>query len=169
MSVLSYPKPLDAAPKSNAPKRVTVLGATGSIGESTLDLVGRKQADYEVIALTGGKNVARLAALARTHRAKRAVIADHTRYAELRDALSGSGIEVASGSDAVAEAASLPADWVMGAIVGIEIPISKLFGKWKASQNRPAADRAGIVEALGTTAEADSLAMARLIKERSSP
>jgi len=54
------------------------------------------------------------------------------------------------------------------AIVGIEIVISKLFGKWKASQNRPAADRAGVVEALGTTAEADSLAMARMIKERSS-
>jgi len=119
MSVLSYPKPLDVAPKLNAPKRVTVLGATGSIGENTLDLIGRNQADYEVIALTGGKNAARLAALARTHRAKRAVIADHARYAELRDALSGSGIEAASGSDAVAEAASLPADWVMGAIVGI--------------------------------------------------
>ena len=65
-----------------------------------------------------------------------------------------------------------PQDFIdkqLGDIVGIEIAISKLFGKWKASQNRPAADRAGVVEALGTTAEADSLAMARLIKERSSP
>ena len=119
MSVLSYAKPLNVAPKPNAPRRVTVLGATGSIGENTLDLIGRNQADYEVVALTGGKNAARLAALARTHRAKRAVIADHTCYAELCDALSGSGIEVTSGPDAVAEAASLPADWVMGAIVGI--------------------------------------------------
>jgi 1-deoxy-D-xylulose-5-phosphate reductoisomerase len=68
--------------------------------------------------LTGGKN-ARLAALAHTHRAKRAVIADQSCYAELRDALSGSGIEVAAGSDAVAEAAALSADWVMGAIVGV--------------------------------------------------
>ena len=60
-------------------------------------------------------------------------------------------------------------DKQLGAIVGIEIVISKLTGKWKASQNRPAADRASVVEALGATAEADSLAMARLIKERSSP
>ena len=119
MSVLSYPKPREAVPRPSAPKRVTILGATGSIGENTLDLIGRNQADYEVVALTGGKNVSRLAALARTHRAKRAVIADQSCYAELRDALSGSGIEAASGSDAVAEAASLPADWVMGAIVGI--------------------------------------------------
>jgi 1-deoxy-D-xylulose-5-phosphate reductoisomerase len=119
MSVLTYPKPREAVPRPNAPKRVTILGATGSIGENTLDLIGRNQADYEVVALTGGKNVSRLAALARTHRAKRAVIADQACYAELRDALSGSGIEAASGSDAVEEAASLPADWVMGAIVGI--------------------------------------------------
>jgi 1-deoxy-D-xylulose-5-phosphate reductoisomerase len=119
MSVLTYPKPREAVPRPNAPKRVTILGATGSIGENTLDLIGRNQADYEVVALTGGKNVSRLAALARTHRAKRAVIADQSCYAELRDALSGSGIEAASGPDAVEEAASLPADWVMGAIVGI--------------------------------------------------
>jgi 1-deoxy-D-xylulose-5-phosphate reductoisomerase len=119
MSVLSYPKPRETAPRPKAPKRVTILGATGSIGENTLDLIGRNQADYEVVALTGGKNVSRLAALARTHRAQRAVIADQSLYAELRGALSGSGIEAASGSDAVEEAASLPADWVMGAIVGI--------------------------------------------------
>jgi 1-deoxy-D-xylulose-5-phosphate reductoisomerase len=117
--VLSYPKPRETAPRPKAPKRVTILGATGSIGENTLDLIGRNQADYEVVALTGGKNVSRLAALARTHRAQRAVIADQSLYAELRGALSGSGIEAASGSDAVEEAASLPADWVMGAIVGI--------------------------------------------------
>lgn len=55
----------------------------------------------------------------------------------------------------------------LSAIVGIEIAITKLFGKWKASQNRPAADRAAVIEALGATADADSLAMARLIKERS--
>jgi 1-deoxy-D-xylulose-5-phosphate reductoisomerase len=119
MSVLPYPKPREAVPRPKAPKRVTILGATGSIGENTLDLIGRNQADYEVVALTGGKNVSRLAALARTHRARRAVIADQSCYAELRDALSGSGIEAAAGSDAVAEAASLPADWVMGAIVGV--------------------------------------------------
>lgn len=60
-------------------------------------------------------------------------------------------------------------DKQLGAIVGIEIVISKLFGKWKVSQNRPAADRAGVVEALGATADPDGLAMAQLIKERSTP
>src|SRR5262245_25317731 len=119
MNVLPYAKPLDAAPRTKAPKRVTVLGATGSIGENTLDLIGRNSADYEVVALTGGRNSARLAALAVQHRAKRAVIADPNCFAELRDALSGSHIEVAAGADAVAEAAGLPADWVMGAIVGV--------------------------------------------------
>lgn len=65
-----------------------------------------------------------------------------------------------------------PQDFIdkqLGAIVGIEIAISKLFGKWKASQNRPAADRAGVVEALGAATDADSPAMAQLIKERSTP
>jgi len=77
-----------------------------------------------------------------------------------------------SGRPAPWQVSDAPQDFIdkqLGAIVGIEIAISKLFGKWKASQNRPAADRAGVVEALGTTAEADGLAMARLIKERSSP
>jgi len=65
-----------------------------------------------------------------------------------------------------------PEDFIdkqLGAIVGIEIAISKLFGKWKASQNRPAVDRAGVVEALGAAADADSMAMAQLIKQRSPP
>lgn len=60
-------------------------------------------------------------------------------------------------------------DKQLTAIVGIEIAISKLTGKWKASQNRPAEDRAGVVEALEQAADADSLAMARLVKERSTP
>lgn len=65
-----------------------------------------------------------------------------------------------------------PQDFIekqLGAIVGIEIAISKIFGKWKASQNRPAADRAGVVEALGAATDADSAAMAQIIKQRSSP
>jgi len=57
----------------------------------------------------------------------------------------------------------------LGAIVGIEIVLSKLTGKWKVSQNRPAQDRAGVVDALSVSSDADSLAMARLVKERSSP
>lgn len=95
-----------------------MLGATGSIGESTLDLVGRDPDAYEVIALTGGRNVARLAELAIRHRAKLAVLADPDGYGDLKDALAGSGIEAACGERALLEAASRPADWIMAAIVG---------------------------------------------------
>lgn len=100
------------------PRRISVLGATGSIGENTLDLVGRDPASFTVVALTGGRNAARLAELAVKHRAELAVVADETCYAELRARLSGTGIEAAAGEDALVEAASRPADWVMAAIVG---------------------------------------------------
>jgi 1-deoxy-D-xylulose-5-phosphate reductoisomerase len=96
-----------------------VLGATGSIGESTLDLVGRNPDDYDVIALTGNKNVARLAELAVQHGAKLAVTADAGSYKDLLLALAGTGIEVAAGSKALLDAASRPADWIMAAIVGV--------------------------------------------------
>lgn len=85
------------------PKRITVLGATGSVGESTLDLVGRNPDDYEVVALTGNKNVARLAELAIQHRAKLAVAADAGSYKDLLLALAGTGIEVAAGPKALLE------------------------------------------------------------------
>jgi 1-deoxy-D-xylulose-5-phosphate reductoisomerase len=100
------------------PRRISVLGATGSIGESTLDLIGRDPASYQVVALTGGCNVSRLAELAILHRAELAVIADPHAYAALRAALAGTGIEVGAGEEAMLEAASRPADWVMAAIVG---------------------------------------------------
>ena len=72
------------------PIRLTVLGATGSIGESTLDLVGRNAGRFEVVALTGCRNVARLAELAIQHRAKLAVIGEVAQYEELRRRLAGS-------------------------------------------------------------------------------
>jgi 1-deoxy-D-xylulose-5-phosphate reductoisomerase len=96
--------------------RVSVLGATGSIGESTFDLL--RGAGHEVIALTGGRNVARLAEMARELRAEIAVIAEESLLPDLRAALAGSGIAAASGTAAVIEAASRPVDWVMSAIVG---------------------------------------------------
>ncbi|WP_342022018.1 1-deoxy-D-xylulose-5-phosphate reductoisomerase [Methyloceanibacter stevinii] len=96
-----------------------MLGATGSIGESTLDLVGRNPDDYEVIALTGNKNIARLAELAVQHGAKLAVTADAGSYKDLLLALAGTGIEVAAGPKALLDAASRPADWIMAAIVGV--------------------------------------------------
>ncbi|MGH6831983.1 MAG: 1-deoxy-D-xylulose-5-phosphate reductoisomerase, partial [Methyloceanibacter sp.] len=100
------------------PRRISVLGATGSIGESTLDLIGRDPSAYQVVALTGGHNAARLAELAILHRAELAVIADPGSYAALREGLAGTGIEVGAGEEALLEAASRPADWVMAAIVG---------------------------------------------------
>jgi 1-deoxy-D-xylulose-5-phosphate reductoisomerase len=100
------------------PRRVSILGATGSIGTSTFDLLDLNPGAYDVVALTANHNVAALAELALRHGAELAVIADSGRYAELQDALSGSGIEVAAGEDAVAEAASRQADWIMAAISG---------------------------------------------------
>jgi 1-deoxy-D-xylulose-5-phosphate reductoisomerase len=99
-------------------KSITILGATGSIGTSTLDLIIRNPQAFEIVALTAQTDVAGLAAAARDCGAKHAVIGDDTRYEALRDALSGSGITIAAGSDAVVEAASMNADWTMAAIVG---------------------------------------------------
>jgi 1-deoxy-D-xylulose-5-phosphate reductoisomerase len=99
-------------------RRVTILGATGSIGQSTLDLIGAAPERYEVVALTGQRNVERLAAAARRHRAQFAVVGDPAAYASLKEALAGSGIEVAGGPQGLIEAAERSADWVMAAIVG---------------------------------------------------
>ena len=109
---------LEIEPNVVRPRRISVLGATGSIGESTLDLIGRDPSSYRVIALTGGHNATRLAELAIRHRAELAVIADPEGYPVLRQALSGTGIEIGAGEAALLEAAGRPADWVMAAIVG---------------------------------------------------
>ncbi|MFP3920234.1 MAG: 1-deoxy-D-xylulose-5-phosphate reductoisomerase [Dichotomicrobium sp.] len=99
-------------------KRVSVLGATGSIGENTLDLIARNPGCAEIVALTANTNAVRLAELAIRHRAQLAVIGEPGQYQVLKDALAGTGIAVAAGEDAVADAARAPADWVMAAIVG---------------------------------------------------
>jgi 1-deoxy-D-xylulose-5-phosphate reductoisomerase len=101
-----------------APRSVTVLGATGSVGTQTLDLIGRDPGRFAVTALTARGNADRLAALARLHRAAFAVVADPDAYGALKAALSGSGIEAAAGPEAVVEAARRSADWVMAGIVG---------------------------------------------------
>lgn len=95
-----------------------MLGATGSIGQNTLDLVRRDREAYDVVALTGGANIARLAADARELGAEIAVTAHDDRLEELRAALAGSGVEAAAGAQAIRDAATRPADWVMSAIVG---------------------------------------------------
>jgi len=94
------------------------LGATGSIGTSTLDLIEREPDGFEVIALTAHRDVEGLAAAARRTNARIAVIGDGSLHGALTQALEGSGIEVASGADAIVEAAALGADWTMAAIVG---------------------------------------------------
>ena len=101
-------------------RRISIFGATGSIGENTVDLITRAGGAeaFDVVALSGGRNVARLAEQARELRADLAVTAFDDCYSDLRDALAGTGIEVAAGADAVTEAATRTADWVMSSIVG---------------------------------------------------
>lgn len=99
-------------------KRVSILGATGSIGQNTIDLIRRDPDAYDVVALTGGRNVAQLARDAKDLHADVAVINDENLYGDLCEALSGSDVTPACGSAAIIEAAQRPADWVMSAIVG---------------------------------------------------
>ena len=100
------------------PRRVSILGATGSVGCSTIDLIARKPAAYEIEALTAYRNVDLLAQQARQLGARMAVIGDPARYGDLKAALAGTDVEVAAGEQALIEAADRPADWVMAAIVG---------------------------------------------------
>ncbi|MGP6086056.1 1-deoxy-D-xylulose-5-phosphate reductoisomerase [Antarctobacter jejuensis] len=99
-------------------RRISIFGATGSIGQNTIDLIARAPDAYEVVALSGGRNVAQLAQDARRLGAQVAVTADETRLEDLRAALAGSGVAAAAGRAALIEAAQRPADWVMSAIVG---------------------------------------------------
>ncbi|WP_299075199.1 1-deoxy-D-xylulose-5-phosphate reductoisomerase [uncultured Ruegeria sp.] len=99
-------------------RKVSIFGATGSIGQNTIDLIARNPDAYDVVALTGGANIAQLATDARKLGADLAVTAHEDRLQDLKDALQGSGVEVAAGETAIAEAAARPADWVMSAIVG---------------------------------------------------
>ncbi|WP_408586769.1 1-deoxy-D-xylulose-5-phosphate reductoisomerase [Novosphingobium sp.] len=101
-----------------APRSISVLGATGSIGASTLDLVRRNRADWQVVALTANCQAKELAALAREFGASVAVVADESCLPDLREALAGSGIEAAGGAAALVEAATRPADVTVAAIVG---------------------------------------------------
>ncbi|HZO47415.1 MAG TPA: 1-deoxy-D-xylulose-5-phosphate reductoisomerase [Xanthobacteraceae bacterium] len=99
-------------------RSVTLLGATGSIGASTIDLIKRERGRYRVEAVSANTNAAALAALAREVGARFAAVGDQAAYKELKSALSGSGIEAAAGEGAVVEAAQRPAQWVLGAITG---------------------------------------------------
>ncbi|MDB5580494.1 MAG: 1-deoxy-D-xylulose 5-phosphate reductoisomerase, partial [Bradyrhizobium sp.] len=106
------------AQPATAPRSITILGATGSVGVSTVDLIKREPDHYRVEAVSAHRNASALAQTARDIGARIAVVADTDCYHELKAALSGRGIEAAAGEGALVEAAQRPADWVMAAISG---------------------------------------------------
>jgi len=102
-----------------APRRITVLGSTGSVGKSTVSLLeAAPEGQFDIVALVAGRDWQGLAAQARRLKARHAVLADPSQYVALKEALAGTDIQVAAGPEAVIAAASLPADWTMAAIVG---------------------------------------------------
>jgi 1-deoxy-D-xylulose-5-phosphate reductoisomerase len=101
-----------------AERTVTILGATGSIGASTVDLLKRERNRFRIEALSANRNAAGLAAIARELGARFAAIGDPTAYRDLKSALSGTGIKAAAGESGLLEAAERPAEWVIGAITG---------------------------------------------------
>jgi 1-deoxy-D-xylulose-5-phosphate reductoisomerase len=112
----------DVARSSSRPaadvRSITILGATGSVGASTVDLIKREPERYRVESISARRNATALGKIAREIGARHAVVADPSVYGELKDALSGSGVEAAAGEQALIEAAQRPADWVMAAISG---------------------------------------------------
>jgi len=111
-------QPLAKVQLAPQPRTVTLLGATGSIGSSTIDLLRREPSRYRVEAVTANRDAGALARLARELGARFAVVADPGAYSELKAGLSGSRIEAAAGPQAIVEAAQRPAEWVMAAITG---------------------------------------------------
>jgi len=119
MSVTSITMAIKPSAAARAQKKsITLLGATGTIGQNTLKIIASQPERFELAAITGGSNVTLLAQQAREFNVRRAVIADASLYNSLKDALSGTGIEVAAGEEAVLDAAAMPSDIVMSAIVG---------------------------------------------------
>ncbi len=100
------------------PRSVTLLGATGSIGRSTVDLLLAEPGRYQIEAVASGNDAASLADVAKALKAKMAVVSNPSSYKDLQQALAGSGIEAAAGEEAMCEAAQRPVDWTLGAIAG---------------------------------------------------
>lgn len=107
-----------AVTAASSVQSVSLLGATGSIGSSTVDLLQREPLRYRIEAVSAHRNAAALAELARSLNARFAAIGDPAHYGALKEALSGTGIEAGAGESALIEAAERPADWVMAAITG---------------------------------------------------
>ena len=130
-------------------RSVSIFGATGSVGLSTLDLIRQHRSQYRVVALTANGNAAAIAQLAREFDAELAVVADDAAYADLKDALAGTGIEAAAGAEALVEAARRNADWTMASIVGCAgLPSTMAAieaGKTVALANKEALVSAGVL------------------------
>ena len=109
---------LAVAIPAKAPKSVTILGSTGSIGCQTIDLIERRPERYRIVALTANRNVEELSRQALALRPEFVAVADSECYDDLKANLSGSGIEVGAGPSGIIEAADANAEWVMAAIVG---------------------------------------------------
>jgi 1-deoxy-D-xylulose-5-phosphate reductoisomerase len=110
--------PARSEERAAQPRRVSILGSTGSVGQSTVDLLSRNREDFTVEALTANNNAKLLAEQARALGARFAAVAEPGEYDVLKEALAGTGIEIGSGRAALVEAAERPADWMMAGIVG---------------------------------------------------
>jgi 1-deoxy-D-xylulose-5-phosphate reductoisomerase len=119
MAVIAAARPDGIAePAAERPRRVSILGSTGSVGRNTVDLLSRNREEFTVEALTANRNAQLLAEQAKALGARFAAVADPADYPALKEALSGSGIEAACGRESLVEAAERPADWLMAGIVG---------------------------------------------------
>src|ERR1700680_3089215 len=112
--VESVPRARTAPVAMAAPRSVTILGATGSIGASTIDLLKRNRSRYRVEAVSANRNGRALARIARELDARFAAVADEDAYRDLKEGLAGSAIEAAAGPSAMIEAGGRPADWAQG-------------------------------------------------------
>ena len=144
------------------PRRVSILGATGSIGTSTLDLVEREPERFQVVALTAQRDVAGLAQAARRTNAELAVIGDPALHGALKEALSGSDTQVAAGEGAIIDAAALGADWTMAAIVGIA-GLKSAMAALKAGRTVALANKESLVSAGALMTDAASTHGATLL------
>ncbi len=117
-SVLAMRQASEMPVAQAVPRRLTILGSTGSVGTQTLDLVSRNPSAYHIVALTAQKNINLLAEQARQFKPERVVIGDESLYASLKEALTGTGVAVEAGVAAITAAAEEPCDWLMSAIVG---------------------------------------------------
>ncbi|MBA4091704.1 MAG: 1-deoxy-D-xylulose-5-phosphate reductoisomerase [Sphingobium sp.] len=143
-------------------KRVSIFGATGSVGLSTLDLIRRERDAYKVVALTANSDVDSLAALARETGAAVAVIGQARLYGALKEALAGSGIEASAGEEALVEAAAMDADWTMAAIVGCA-GLRPTMAALKAGRTVALANKESLVSAGGLMMEAAAASGATLL------